>query len=158
MNRHLRFLKNTLDALPDEVVIIADNGNIEYANKAWRDFGERNDCSVEQWEGLNYIGVCERAEADGDDSAGKARDAINAVLRDEQGAALLDYPCYVVSQLHWYRMVVTSFGSADDRYCIILHRDMTDEDEPALDWLPYDHGAADQAMGAGSSGSRRLGW
>jgi PAS domain-containing protein len=126
MSRHLRFLRNTLDAVPDHVVVIADNGAIQYANDAWVEFGDRNGCTVAAWEGLNYLDACERAAAEGDETASQALDAIASVLWDECSAAYIDYPCHSPTEYQWYRMVVTSFSDDDHRYGVILHRNITE--------------------------------
>ena len=65
MNRHLRFLRNTLDTSPDEVVVISQRGDIIYANQAWADFGSDNGCQINDWQGLNYLAVCDQAAGPG---------------------------------------------------------------------------------------------
>jgi PAS domain-containing protein len=128
MNRHLRFLKNTLDTLSDEVVVISQRGDIVYANQAWVDFGNDNGCQINDWQGLNYLAACERAEADGNHPARCARQAIQAVLSDEDVAAYMEYPCHAPDSCRRYRMVVTGFESGGTRYGVVLHRYVSDED------------------------------
>lgn len=125
MSRHLRFLQNTLDAVPDHVVVIADDGDIQYANEAWVAFGNRNGCTVDSWEGLNYLNTCQRAAAEGDETANQALEAIESVLGNKCSAAYFDYPCHSPTEYQWYRMVVTGFSEDEHRYGVILHRDIT---------------------------------
>lgn len=126
MSRHLRFLENTLDAVPDHVVVISESGEIEFANEAWAEFGLHNGATVKTWQGVNYFGICERAAAEGYDAAADAKDAIAAVLREDRVAAFLDYPCRSPTQRRWFRMIVTSFCDGEQRHGVVLHRDLTE--------------------------------
>ncbi len=136
MNRHLRFLENTLGTLPDEVAVIAQNGEILHANRAWVDFARQNGSSISDWRGLNYLEACERAAAEGNHPANCARRAIQAVLSDEDAAAYMDYPCHSPSTCRRYRMVVTAFEGGGQRYAVILHRYIGDEaiDDDDVQW------------------------
>lgn len=126
MSRHLRFLENTLDAVPDHVVVISENGEIEFANEAWAEFGLRNGATVDTWQGVNYLSICEQAAAEGYDAAADAKDAIVSVLREDRVAAFLDYPCRSPTQRLWFRMIVTSFRDGEQRHGVVLHRDLTE--------------------------------
>lgn len=131
MSRHLRFLENTLDAVPDHVVVITEDGEIEFANEAWVEYGCRNGASVHSWRGFNYLGACERAAAEGDAMAEQAKEAIEAVLREDRVAAFMDYPCHSPTERQWYRMIVTSFRDDERRHGVVLHRDITEQKEQA---------------------------
>lgn len=151
MNRHLRFLENTLDAVPDEVVVISEDGRIQYANEAWAEYGRHNGARIQDWRGVNYLGECERAGQGGDPNALRAREAIRAVLREDRPASYMDYPCHGPDKREWYRMVVTPFYSGDQRYGIILHRRVCEENAPAAsaDTSEYDGGHMAASTGHG---------
>ena len=127
MNRHLTFLRTTLDAQPDHIAVIGRDGAIQFANHAWVRFGENNGSDVRAWSQENYLAECDRAAAAGDPVAEQARQGVRAVLEGRRKLVSMDYPCHSPSEWQWYRMIVTGFADDTTRYGIVVHRNVTDE-------------------------------
>ncbi|MGB0733072.1 MAG: hypothetical protein ACPGPF_04880 [Pontibacterium sp.] len=63
MKPTFEFLIHTLDSLAEHIVVLDKTGLIVFTNESWRNFGrENNYTSPVQWEGQNYISVCQTAE------------------------------------------------------------------------------------------------
>lgn len=72
------FAYAAFDALPTELAILDEDGEIVYTNRAWREFGEANDLrTAPDTIGVNYLAVCEGSEGE---TAARAARGIRAVL------------------------------------------------------------------------------
>jgi PAS domain S-box-containing protein len=85
-----------LTSLPALVAFVAPNGVIRSVNREWRRAalaaGGRE--AVRQTsEGVDYLAVCARSAAAGDESAAEAGEGLAAVLRRETGLFSLEYLC-----------------------------------------------------------------
>lgn len=118
-------MRATLDALSDHIVVLGEDGRIRYANRAWRAFGERNGCPIQDWEGIDYLEVCDTAANQGDTVAEHASRTLHAVLT-EGGRESLDYPCHAPNARQWYHMEVNAFTCRGELLYAVSHRNITE--------------------------------
>lgn len=118
-------MRATLDALSDHIVVLGEDGRIRYANRAWRAFGERNGCPIRDWEGIDYLEVCDAAADQGDTVAAHASRTLHAVLT-EGGCESLDYPCHAPNARQWYHMEVNAFTFRGELLYAVSHRNITE--------------------------------
>ena len=127
MTGSYEFLKSVLDTLTDHVVVIDKEGNIVFVNRQWIVFAEQNDCSViRQWEGVNYLSVCDASARDGDDFGRKAADGINSVISEDRQAFYLEYPCHSDDEQRWFMMRVKPLRGKRSDYFVISHQNITE--------------------------------
>lgn len=71
------FVKSVLDASTDSIVVLEAGGEVVFANHHWKSFGRNNGfLSSYDWDGTNYLEICDVAAAKGD---GDARDRKSVV-------------------------------------------------------------------------------
>lgn len=121
------FLKSVLDTITEHVVVIDQNGNIQYVNRSWVQFGLNNNCLMGNlWEDINYLAVCEKSAAMGDEYGLKAGEGIKKIIAGEQESFYFEYPCHSPTELRWFIMRVTSFPLEENVYYVISHQNITE--------------------------------
>ncbi|MDX1745152.1 MAG: PAS domain-containing sensor histidine kinase [Halobacteriales archaeon] len=112
------------EAMPTQLAILDEGGDIVYTNRAWREFGEENglgesaDCI-----GENYLGVCTASE---DADADNALSGLEAVIRGEQDGFSMEYPCHSPEERRWFTMRAVGFSHDHDRFVLVIHLNITD--------------------------------
>jgi len=98
-----------LDALPDATAVLDRAGVIRAVNHTWRMFAVDNGGSERTTGvGVDYLGVCDRAAADGSVDAGAAAAAVRSVLEGETVEREFEYPCPSPAVGRWFLMRATS--------------------------------------------------
>jgi diguanylate cyclase (GGDEF)-like protein len=121
------FLKSVLDTLTHQIVVIDDQGDIQYVNKSWVSFGQDNACLIEQsWSGVNYLVECDKAGAMGDDFGINAAAGIRSVINEQQELFYFEYPCHSSDEKRWFIMRVASFSRRGEKYFVISHECITE--------------------------------
>lgn len=117
-----------LQALPVHIVVLDPDGRLVAANRAWDELAERNEVGDDPSVGVgaNYLDVCRRAAASGDDSALSALQGIEAVMAGRQALFTLEYPCDGPRERRWFSMTVASLSHPGDGGVAISHTDITE--------------------------------
>lgn len=118
-------MRATLDALRDHIVVLDGDGRIRFANRAWRAFGERNGCVTQEWEGVDYLQVCDAAAAQGNTLAKRASETLHSVLGGG-GRGSMDYSCHAPDARQWYHMDVRAFTCGGESLYVITHSNITE--------------------------------
>jgi len=92
-------------------------------NEAWREFGRQNGAGAACGVGSDYLQVCERSAADGDEIAAVVEAAIRAVLEGHAPRAALDYPCHSPTQERWFSLRAQPLIS--HRFVLVQHDEVT---------------------------------
>ncbi len=122
-----KFLKSILDTITDNIVVIDKKGDIQFVNSSWITFCQNNNCSIDNnWEGVNYLTVCDESAAIGDEYALKVREGIGKVINSEEKLFYLEYPCDSPDEKRWFMMMVTPFQLGDRSYYVIVHHNITE--------------------------------
>jgi diguanylate cyclase (GGDEF)-like protein len=120
------FLKSTIDSLTEHIVVIDATGLIRFVNRAWADFGKANAClSPTDWQGVNYLSVCDGAAAVGDEFGLHAAAGIRKMMRDKRDAFHLEYPCDSPDEKRWFMMTAKPLEHFEDDLFLITHHDIT---------------------------------
>jgi len=125
--RNEAFVREVLDSLPQQVGVLDAGGTLIAVNESWRRFARDNDGAAQHvLPPVNYLDVCRRAAAQGDESARKALDGLSSLLGGTSESFNLEYPCHSPQQARWFvmharRAVVGRQGA------IITHTDITQQ-------------------------------
>jgi len=120
-----------LDSLPELIALVDRQGTIRAVNRAWREMAPaidgrellRGRVAV----GANYLEVCARAAAAGDETAAAARRGIEQVLAGELPHFQLEYLSQEPGRPAWYLLSVTPVagGPAGQGGVVVAHADVT---------------------------------
>jgi DNA-binding CsgD family transcriptional regulator len=118
--------RTAFNALSAHIAILDEKGVILETNEAWQNFADRNGSPVGMdFRGVNYLNVCDMADADSSQDACDVAQGIRAVIDGELDEFLHDYPCHSPESRHWYYMRVIRIPSADPVRVIVSHEDIT---------------------------------
>jgi hypothetical protein len=122
-------LRATLDALPDNAVVLDARGVIVLTNVAWRQYALAysplpGQATPNSDVGVNYLEVALRGH-DPHDSASRAAQGIRDVLAGRMEAFCLTYPCHTPDEQFWFTMTVTPLEWDGDAAVLITHTDTT---------------------------------
>ena len=121
-----QFIRATLDALSDSVVVLDRNGHIVKTNLAWQRFAEENGSSAAAvGEGTDYLGICNGAAAGGDTSAITAAELIRDLLRGSRSEDSFEYACHSPQGERWFTCRANCFPEGGSASVVISHRDIT---------------------------------
>ena len=120
-------LRAAFDALPLSIVVLDATGVIVVANRAWREFWQRNGLRLEDsGVGTSYLQVCDTARGEGADDAR----AVGAAIRDALTAStvehVLEYTCHSPVEQRWYLVRIQGTDVDGERRATVVHRDVTD--------------------------------
>jgi len=122
-----KYLNLVLDSITEHIVVIDASGEIQYVNASWTKFGNDNTCNiVTQWEGVNYLTVCDQSSSQGDEFGSKAGNGIRSVINKDTDLFYFEYPCHGPRKKRWFMMRVTPFKVQDKDYYVISHQNITE--------------------------------
>jgi PAS domain S-box-containing protein len=114
-----------LGSLYGEVVALDRAGVIIAVNESWmRAMEEHRIDARAAGVGVNYLQVCRRGAAHGDDDARAALDAMESVLAGRTTRAELEYPCPGPDGVRWFTMIVEPLRRPEGGL-VISHLDVT---------------------------------
>ncbi len=121
-----QFALATLDALPEHIAILDEEGVILAVNAAWRRFALANG-GREGAEGVgqNYVSVCAKAAARGDEQGARAANGITDVLHGRATSFALEYPCHSPTEKRWFTMEAAPFVGEGPGRVVVSHHNIT---------------------------------
>ncbi|MDX8152384.1 PAS domain-containing protein [Patulibacter brassicae] len=132
-------MRAAMDALEDHVTLVDHDGRVLHVNAAWRAFARRNAWTGVEWEGADYLAVCDV----GDPDARAVADGLRAVLEGRRREFEIEYACHAPDELRWFSLRIAGLPRATGAAAVLNHRDVTEEH---LDRLERDRsGEADPA-------------
>ncbi|MDJ0624147.1 MAG: sensor domain-containing diguanylate cyclase [Desulfocapsaceae bacterium] len=127
MTAEKHFLDKILNSVTEHIAVIDAQGVICYVNKSWVIFGESNQCvAIKDWQGTNYLEICDQSAALGDDFGRRAAEGIRQVIKSNVDSFYLEYPCHSPEQQRWFMMRVTPFALEEKAYFVISHQNITE--------------------------------
>lgn len=121
------FLRFVIDSISEHLVVIDQEGIIQFVNRAWITFGENNNCLVKNgWQGVNYLKVCDESAIKGEEFGEKAAEGIRKVIEHASEQFSIEYPCHSPDEKRWFMMRVTPFEFRGIAYCVISHQSITE--------------------------------
>lgn len=125
----VEWVSAVLDAIPAEIAVLNQEAEIVYVNQEWKRFAAGNEGTSSCLEGSNYVDICRRSAAQGDRSAGKVADSIEAMLGGQKQGYQCEYPCDTPQGRRWFRLLLNPSEQTGERYVIVQHIDVTDRVE-----------------------------
>lgn len=114
--------RSILDATPGHIALLDADGIVRCANRAWRDFAVANGYAGDDGGvGRDYLRITEAAGEDGARTAA----GIRAVLRGDQLAFTIEYPCHSRTTERWFQLIVTPLGDGGAG-AVVLHVDVSE--------------------------------
>lgn len=106
--RDLRRLQSIIDALPEHVAVLEQDGQITMVNAAWRNFARANGDRdlAHSGPGSNYFDACQVGDQNGDEYAHRAVRGVKGVLEGTLPFFTLQYPCHSPTEQRWFVMNV----------------------------------------------------
>ena len=116
-----------LSSLDTHVAVLDRHGRIISVNSAWTDFARDNGVIHEDrvGAGVNYLEVCRKAAAAGDQLAQRALAGIKAVCEGSSEYFRLEYPCHSPVRQRWFLMLVTPLKRQEGG-AVVAHNDITE--------------------------------
>ena len=121
------FYKAVLSSLTKHIAVIAQNGTILAANKAWNLDGVEDGITALRRVsiGSNYFEVCKKAIKSGDENAVRVLAGIQSVFKKEEHYFEMEYPCHSPEEERWFMLLISHFGE-DDTKVVIAHQNITE--------------------------------
>ena len=116
-----------LSSLYTHVAVLDRHGKIISVNSVWNDFARDNGVIHEDriGAGRNYLEVCQKAAAAGDQLAQTALAGIKAVCEGSSEYFRLEYPCHSPVTQRWFLMLVTPLKRGEGG-AVVAHNDITE--------------------------------
>ena len=122
---------DTLDTLPINVAVLAEDGRIVFTNRAWREFGGQDPTRPPpEATGVNYL---EAIDPEVDGYARRALEGIKTIIAGDRESYTLEYPCHTPEERQWFIMRVTSFERDGETRVVVAHSDITERKLAELD-------------------------
>jgi two-component system sensor histidine kinase UhpB len=121
------FNRSILTSITSHIAVIEENGTIISVNKAWSEFGTKDNQSplVRSAVGSNYIDVCTLSIVTGQEPAAKALKGFHEVLNKKISIFEMEYPCHSPKEKQWFLLRITRF-SDDSPKVVMMHIDITE--------------------------------
>jgi PAS domain S-box-containing protein len=121
-----RMAQATLDALPEQVCVLDDQGVVLSVNRAWVEFGSANGAPAGcDYAGRSYLAVCATATGSEAEQARAFHAKLVAVLAGESAGFSMDYRCAAPGDERWFVARVSRFEEGGQARVVITHSDIT---------------------------------
>ncbi|BBP44563.1 chemotaxis protein CheB [Thiosulfativibrio zosterae] len=120
-------LQSILDALPEHVAVLANDGTIAMVNTAWKRFAKANGDPLLKFSGVgnNYLESCHVMDDSADPSIQKAYYGVKAVLEGQTAFFSLKYPCHSPTEKRWFVMNVAPILGHYEYGVVVSHNNIT---------------------------------
>lgn len=125
--KSVSYNQEVINSLVDGIVILDEQGVVVCVNTVWSSFGKENnpDIFVNDWIGVNYLEVCDKAFRLDAEYAKDMAFGIRAVIHNETQEFLLEYPCHLLDEKRWFVSRVTSFTYENVCRILMTHQNVT---------------------------------
>jgi len=116
-----------LNALPAHIAMLDAQGVIISVNKSWETLALANVLQGPGYGvGLNYLDICDRAQAENASDARKASQGIRTVLAGKAKGFSLEYSCHPPDEQRWFLLNVAPLASGRSNGAVVMHSDITE--------------------------------
>ncbi len=106
--------------------VLDDSGAIVDTNEAWRLFAQLNDGAPRATgTTVNYLEVCDRAAANGEDGAAEVAAGLRQLLAGKRDQFDFEYPCPSPTEDRWFLLRASSAPIEDGAGVVLFHVDIT---------------------------------
>lgn len=117
--------RDFFDSLDSMAAVIDRDGIILEVNESWRSAVDRGDLEKTTGVGIDYLGVCERALASGDEDAARSLNGIRSVLSGDSRRFLHEYSCPTPGGTRWFLLRVLPLNRPSGG-AVIMHIDISE--------------------------------
>ncbi|MGC9456871.1 MAG: chemotaxis protein CheB [Halothiobacillaceae bacterium] len=138
-------LQSIIDALPEHIAVLEQDGTIGMVNSAWKRFAKANGDAqlVATGPGSNYLEACRQAvESGAGETAERAWRGIKLVLEGSQPVFSMVYPCHSPDEKRWFVMNVGMIKGGHEFGAVVSHNNISE-------WHEEQIAAASDASGEG---------
>ncbi len=122
-----QFLRASLSALPDRIVVLDEEGRILKNNRAWREFVEGSGLVIANVDdGANYFDVCKQAADQGMPSAAEVGEMVRDLLHGRRAEGSVEYDIQAASKQLWFLCRGVRFENAGKARAVVAHTNITD--------------------------------
>lgn len=122
---HSVALQQLINAMDDNVALVAPDGTIVSVNDTWRQFCRANDGDQASfYVGDSYLEVCRKSTGEGTDLATRIEDGLSSLLSSGQEFRA-DYPCHSATEKRWFTIIARPVELDGERYALVVHRNVT---------------------------------
>ncbi len=121
------FIRATLSALPDPIKVLDGAGRIVKTNRAWREFvGPSGRPGTQVHEGVEYLGLLDRAAAEGVETADQAAELIRDLISGRHEEGRFEYAASSgENEQRWFLCRGSRFQSDGQTLVVVTHTDIT---------------------------------
>jgi DNA-binding CsgD family transcriptional regulator len=118
--------RTVLNSLSAHIAILDENGVILETNTAWRNYAVKGGMPEDHdYNGINYLAVCEATKGSDAGDAHKVAEGIRAVIGGDLEEFLHDYPCHSEDGPHWYYMRAIRMSGPGPVRVVASHEEIT---------------------------------
>ncbi len=116
-----------LDALPAQLCLLDQSGNILDVNGSWKEFADKNNYSGTNYGiGSNYIELCENATGEWSEGSNQAAEICRSVLLGEVPFLEMEYPCHSPIEERWFKLSVARLHKEKLMGVVVIHTNITE--------------------------------
>lgn len=120
-----------LGALPSQLALLDDDGDIVYTNDEWASFASENEYAGDPgMVGTNYLAVCDAADSE---DAEKAAAGIRDVMDGEAERFEYEYPCHGPTENRWFIVRALTYAAGDETSVLVMHVNVTERKHAELE-------------------------
>ncbi len=124
---HELFITGVLNSLTAQIAVLDEQGVIVTVNAAWEKFAAENGGRDPlSFVGINYLSICETAERNGDQSAKKVFQGLQAVLNGSETQYVEEYPCHSPTEKRWFTVSVLP-QHEPRKGLVVIHQNVTEQ-------------------------------
>ncbi len=127
LHKSEHFARSIVDALPANIAILDETGNIIAVNRAWQEFAQANSdgAAMAPLQKFNYLEICDNARGENSDEALAMAEGIRLVMSGAKRSFVLEYPCHSPDEKRWFLAHVTRFADEGDSRIVVAHENIT---------------------------------
>lgn len=122
-------LQAIIDALPEHIAVLEQDGTIAMVNTSWKRFAKANGdpTLLTTGPGSNYLAVCRQAQQNSQDkTVARAYQGVKGVLEGSLPMFQMIYPCHAPNEKRWFVMNVGLIKGNHELGAVVSHNIISD--------------------------------
>jgi len=116
-----------LNALPPNIALLDQHGNIITINESWKKFADNNGLKTENYGiGSNYITIAAGAKWRDNETGAAVAEGIKKVISGEWPEFTLEYACHSPDEKRWFQAVVAPLADGKQKGAVVAHINITE--------------------------------
>ena len=122
-------LQSIIDALPEHIAVLEQDGTIAMVNASWNRFAKANGDPklLTTGPGTNYLEACRTSLSDGKDkTVNRAYQGVKGVLEGSLPIFQMVYPCHAPDEKRWFIMNIGLIKGNHEFGAVVSHNNITE--------------------------------